>query len=234
VPPASIPEWVKAYGQWLYDRKGGWAFEQPVPQICTNTVGPSVFMCFGIVLSGSVSAQFLRTKESFVLRSQRSGLRKRCVPTWGSTLGRSMPTWLKEAVLRRMLTVPGWQERIAHIAQSNVSASDDFAVFCLCEQSNSDQMWESYAATTGFVVAFDANHAAFESLRNPGKLGKVTYSDDPLGTFLGSYGPEAFFRKREKYTFECEWRIIRALYHLEHKARMTVILYSSQSSTPRV
>ena len=78
-------------------------------------------------------------------------------------------------------------------------------------------MWEAYAATTGFVLAFDTTHAAFESLRNPGKLGKITYSDEPLGTFIGSYGPEAFFRKRAKYAFEREWRIIRAIHRLENR-----------------
>jgi hypothetical protein len=30
--PKTVPEWVKAYGQWLYDRSGGWAFDQAVPQ----------------------------------------------------------------------------------------------------------------------------------------------------------------------------------------------------------
>jgi hypothetical protein len=78
-------------------------------------------------------------------------------------------------------------------------------------------MWNGYAGTTGFVLAFDTTHAAFEGLRNPGKQGKVTYSDEPLGTFLGCYGPEAFFRKRNKYAFEREWRIIRAIHRLEDK-----------------
>jgi hypothetical protein len=96
--------------------------------------------------------------------------------------------------------------------QSSMTAPDEFGIFCLCEQPNSNQMWSDYAARTGFVVAFDTTHRAFETLRSPGILGKVTYSDEPLGTFLGSHGPDAFFRKRAKYAFECEWRSIRALH----------------------
>jgi hypothetical protein len=31
--PQPDSEWIKAYGQWLYARKGGWAFEQAIPRI---------------------------------------------------------------------------------------------------------------------------------------------------------------------------------------------------------
>jgi len=51
---------------------------------------------------------------------------------------------------------------------------DEFGIFCLCEQLNSNEMWAGLMRLQpDFVVAFDTSHAAFESLRNPGKLGKV-------------------------------------------------------------
>ncbi len=210
--PQTVPEWVRAYGQWLYDRRGGWTFEQPLPLILYKYCRPE-----RVHVLRECSVRF---SQRIVFEDERE-LRPE-VAAFGtedemrSYMGfnpyfRAMPTWLTEAIVHRMLTGAGWQAGIARIAQSNVKASDEFGIFCLCEQPNSNEMWEAYAATTGFVVAFDTTHAAFDSLRNPGKLGKVTYSDEPLGTFLGSYGPEAFFRKRAKYAFESEWRIIRAL-----------------------
>jgi hypothetical protein len=214
--PQSVPEWVKAYGQWLYDRRGGWTFEQPLPQILYKYYRPErVHVLPQCLVRFSQRVVFddereLRPEVAAFGTEEEMRAYMRFNPYF-----RAMPRWLIDAIVHRMLTGAGWQAGIARIAQSNVKASDEFGIFCLCEQSTSNEMWEAYAATTGFVVAFDTSHAAFDSLRNPGKLGKVTYSDEALGTFLGSYGPEAFFRKRAKYAFECEWRIIRALHRLE-------------------
>lgn len=216
--PKAVQEWVVAFGQWLYDRSGGWAFEQPVPQTLYK-----YYRAERVHVLRDCSVRF---SQRTVFEDERE-LRPEVAEfgteeeiraylafnPWGQTL----PTWLKEAVLRKILTVPGWQQRVLHYAQSGFTASDEFAVFCLCERPNSNEMWEAYAGTTGFVLAFDTAHPAFESLRNPGKLGKITYSDEPLGTFVGSYGPEAFFRKRLKYSFESEWRVIRAIHRLEDK-----------------
>jgi hypothetical protein len=212
----SVPEWVKAFGQWLYDRKGGWAFEQPIPGTLYKYYRPErVHVLRECSVRFSQRTAFddereLRPEVAAFGTEEEIRVYMDFDPAF-----RVKPMWLKEALVHRMLTQKGWQERVTQIAQSNVKASDEFGVFCLCEQPNSNEMWAAYAATTGFVVAFDTTHASFDSLRNPGKLGKVTYSDEPLGTFLGSYGPEAFFRKRAKYAFECEWRIIRALHRLE-------------------
>lgn len=213
--PQPVHEWVKAYGQWLYNRKGGWAFEQPVPRMLYKYCRPErVHVLRECSVRFSQRAAFddereLRPEVAAFGTEEEIRVYMDFDPTF-----QAKPTWLKEELLRRMFTEKGWQERVTQIAQSNVKASDEFGVFCLCEQPNSNEMWAAYAATTGFIVAFDTTHASFESLRNPGKLGRVTYSDEPLGTFLGSYGPEAFFRKRAKYAFECEWRIIRALHRL--------------------
>jgi hypothetical protein len=68
------------------------------------------------------------------------------------------------------------------------------------------------------VVAFDTTQAGFAQLKSPGKLGKVSYGDEPYGTYLGmleNEGVSFFFRKRTKYAFEKEWRSIRALKRLE-------------------
>jgi len=215
--PQSAPEWVKAYGQWLYERRGGWTFEQPIPRILYKYLRPE-----RVHVLQECSVRF---SQRIVFDDERELCPE--VAAFGTEeemraymqfnpYFRAMPTWLVDAIVRRIMTGTGWQTGLAHLAQSNVKASDEFGVFCLCEQQNSKEMWEAYAATNGFVVAFDTTHPAFDSLRNPGKLGKVTYSDEPLGTFLGSYGPEAFFRKRAKYAFEREWRIIRALHRLRN------------------
>jgi hypothetical protein len=216
--PQPVREWVKAYGQWLYERKGGWEFEQAVPRTLYKYCRPErVHVLRECSVRFSQRTAFddereLRPEVAAFGTEEEIRVYMDFDPAF-----RVKPMWLKEELLHRMLTEKGWQERVTKIAQSNVKASDEFGVFCLCEQPNSAEMWAAYAATTGFVIAFDATHASFESLRNPGKLGKVTYSDEPLGTFLGSYGPEAFFRKRAKYAIEREWRIIRALHRLERK-----------------
>lgn len=216
--PESGQEWVKAYGQWLYDRSGGWAFEQPVPQILYKYYRPErVHVLRDCSVRFSQRTAFDDERElrpevaAFGTEEEiRAYMR---FNAWYSTL----PAKFKDAIVRMVLTHPGWQSWLTRIAQSNMKASDEFGIFCLCEQPSSNEMWGAYATREGFVVSFDTTHAAFDSLRNPGKLGRVTYSDEPLGTFLGSYGPGAFFRKRAKYAFECEWRSIRALYRLKHE-----------------
>jgi hypothetical protein len=216
--PKTVPDWVKAYGQWLYETRGGWAFDQAVPQTLYK-----YYRADRVHVLRDCSVRF---SQRTVFDDERE-LRPE-VAAFGTEQeiraylafnpwGQRLPTWLKEAVLWKILVVPGWQQHVLHYAQSGFKAPDEFAVFCLCDQPNSDEMWKTYAGTTGFVLAFDTTHPTFEALRNPGKLGKITYSDEPLGTFLGSYGPEAFFRKRLKYSFEREWRIVRAIHRLEDK-----------------
>jgi hypothetical protein len=216
--PKVVQQWVKDYGQWLYDRSGGWTFDQPIPQTLYKYCRPErVHVLRDCSVRFSQRTVFedkreLRPDVAAFGTEEEMRAYMRFNPYY-----RAMPTWLIHAIVHRMLTGAGWQAGIARIAQSNVKASDEFAVFCLCEQSNSDEMWQSYAATAGFVIAFDTTHATFDSLKNPGKLGRITYSDEPLGTFLGSYGPEAFFRKRNSYAFEREWRILRAIHRLERR-----------------
>lgn len=48
-------------------------------------------------------------------------------------------------------------------------------------------------------------------LKNPGLIGAVEYSDEPISSFLSTYGASSFFRKRTQYSFEAEWRSVRAL-----------------------
>jgi len=212
---SSDQEWVKEYGRYLYEQRGGWAYEKAVPRFLYKYYRPE-----RLHVLRECSARF---SQRTVFEDNRE-LRPD-VAAWGTEQeirdymrfdpwSRNLPTWLKELVLQKILIEPGWQARLVRITQSSMTAPDEFGIFCLCEQPNSDPMWNDYAALAGFVVAFDTTHAAFNTLRSPGILGKVTYSDDPLGTFLGSHGPDAFFRKRAKYAFECEWRSIRALHRL--------------------
>lgn len=114
---------------------------------------------------------------------------------------------------------PKYQARALQVAQAHMKSPDAFGVFCLTESPDCERMWTEYADNgKGFVIAFDTAQADFEQLRTPGKLGKVEYSDEPLGSFLGMMENQAagiFFRKRMKYAFEAEWRSIRALTKLE-------------------
>jgi hypothetical protein len=114
-----------------------------------------------------------------------------------------------------------WQKMLVTIAKSSMRSPDRFGIFCLTESLASEQMWTEYADhSRGFLICFDTNHFGFDQLRTPGRLGKVSYSDEPYGTFLGAMGTEGagiFFRKRLKYAFEREWRSIRSLDQLEYQ-----------------
>jgi hypothetical protein len=121
------------------------------------------------------------------------------------------PTALKEAVIGHVLNTPGREEELIRQTQGWLTAPDQFAVFCLCENSGSRRMWNQYARNgTGFVVAFDTQHPTFALLKSPGLIGEIEYSEEPISSFLSTYGASSFFRKRAQYRFEAEWRSVRA------------------------
>lgn len=106
--------------------------------------------------------------------------------------------------------------------QKNIKVRDELGIFCLTEAADCDQMWTEYAGNgRGFGIGFDTAHTGFEQLKGRGHLGKVYYSDEPIGSALGSLWNDdavgALFRKRMKYAFEREWRAIRMLHRLEHR-----------------
>ncbi|MFZ3275275.1 MAG: DUF2971 domain-containing protein [Candidatus Sulfotelmatobacter sp.] len=126
-------------------------------------------------------------------------------------LGRHPPA-LKEAVIAHVLNTPGREQELIRQTQAWLTAPEEFGVLCLCENSLSRRMWNQYASGgEGFVVAFDTKHPAFAFLRTPGLIGGVEYSNEPISSFLSKYGVSAFFRKRTRYSFEAEWRSVRAL-----------------------
>jgi hypothetical protein len=122
------------------------------------------------------------------------------------------PRALKEAAIAHILNTPEREQRLIRQTQEWLSVPEEFAVFCLCENSLSRRMWGQYAGNgEGFVVAFDTRNPTFALLRSPGLIGEVEYSDTPISSFLSKYGTSAFFRKRIRYAFEAEWRSVRAL-----------------------
>jgi hypothetical protein len=134
--------------------------------------------------------------------------------------GLKLPPGLPANVLVLLIAEsPRAQVIATRIAMANMKSLDQFGVFCLTESRDSQQMWTEYADDRkGFVVAFSTAHEGFEQLSSPGKLGKVSYSDEPYGTYLQMLEDEGvafFFRKRMKYAVEREWRSIRALQRLE-------------------
>jgi len=115
---------------------------------------------------------------------------------------------------------PVWQRLALETALNSKKSQDQFGLFCMTDVWNNERMWDEYAAGgTGFVVGFDTTCFAFGSLKAPGKLGKVRYSDGPMGTFLSlivdGTAPETFFRKRMQFAYEREWRSIRHLDRLK-------------------
>jgi hypothetical protein len=114
---------------------------------------------------------------------------------------------------------PRHQERAKEVAEQNIKSIHQLGIFCLTEAPDNERMWAEYADTSrGFVLAFDTTHPSFNRLKAPGTFGKVEYNDEPFGTVLGALereGASGLFRKRNKYSFEAEWRSIRLLSALE-------------------
>jgi hypothetical protein len=128
------------------------------------------------------------------------------------------PAALKEAVIAHVLNTPDREQELIRQTQGWLTAPEKFAVFCLCENSLSRQMWNQYASNgKGFVVAFEARHPTFALLKSPGLMGGVEYGDEPISSFLSRYGASAFFRKRTRYSFEAEWRSVRSLTRFKDK-----------------
>ncbi len=107
--------------------------------------------------------------------------------------------------------------------QKNIRVRDELGTFFLTEAADSDRMWTEYADQgRGFIIGFGTLHSGIDQLKGRGHLGKVTYSDEPIGSALGSLWNDdavgALFRKRMKYAFEREWRRVRMLKRLERCA----------------
>lgn len=126
----------------------------------------------------------------------------------------------KNVLVKMIAEVPEYQQIATGGLKAGITMLDKVGIFCLSEVSDSDRMWAEYAGNAkGFIIGFDAGHAGIEQLKGRGRLGKVVYSDEPVGSALASLwngeGIEALFRKRTRYSFEQEWRIIRVLERLE-------------------
>jgi hypothetical protein len=125
-------------------------------------------------------------------------------------------------VVAGLATDPVQQKRALENLQRAITVKDELGCFCLTEFPNSQRMWTEYAAQgTGFVMGFNTRHSGFvQQLMPRGRLGKVEYSDEPFGSALGTILEEdatgLMFRKRLKYSFESEWRIVRLLRRLQH------------------
>jgi hypothetical protein len=131
---------------------------------------------------------------------------------------------LAPAVVVKCLTEDPKKQKLAlESLQNNIPVRDELGVFCLTDTADSDQMWTEYTvAGKGFVIGFAAAHPGFGQLMGQGRLGKVSYSDEPIGsalaTILENDAAGTMFRKRMRYAFEKEWRIIRMLHRLERFA----------------
>jgi hypothetical protein len=124
-------------------------------------------------------------------------------------------------IVQALASNPEAQKSAIQNLRQNTPVVDELGSLCLTDAPDSERMWMEYAKnSTGFVLAFDTNHRGFSTLlKGQGHVGKMSYSDEPfgsaLGTILGDEGAGVLFRKRTKYSFEREWRIIRMLKRLE-------------------
>jgi hypothetical protein len=153
----------------------------------------------------------------------------------GLQLSGGLPAHVIIAALARS---PRAQKIAIENLQKNIPARDEMGILCLTDTADCDQMWAEYAGDgTGFVIGFDTGHAAFELLKTPGRLGKVSYSDTPIGSALGSLWNDeaigALFRKRMKYAFEREWRSLRMLKRLERCSIPDVFLSPFDAASVR-
>jgi hypothetical protein len=131
---------------------------------------------------------------------------------------------------------PERQRQLTRLTVDRMVSPDVFGILCLTENRFSERMWTEYGEDgAGFVIGFDTAHPGFTQLTTPGKLGKVYYSDEPVGTLLGTLEEEGagyFCRKRMKYAFEKEWRSFRAFPHLKNAApRLFVSAFDPASVT---
>jgi hypothetical protein len=127
---------------------------------------------------------------------------------------------LPASVIVAALTLsPKHQKTAIENLQRNTAVRDELGSFCLTEVPDSERMWAEYADKgKGVVIGFDTGHPGFIAQLMPrGRLGKMEYSDEPFGSALGAMeeqGAGVMFRKRLKYSFENEWRIVRLLKRL--------------------
>ena len=131
---------------------------------------------------------------------------------------RRHPIELREKVIASIIDDPSKAEEMLRNTQRWLTVPEEFAVFCLCENFDSAAMWRRYAGQgKGFVVAFDTRAPSFSILRSRGIIGQVEYNDEPYSSMLSAYGASSFFRKRRRFEFEAEWRILRAISKLDHR-----------------
>jgi Protein of unknown function (DUF2971) len=126
-------------------------------------------------------------------------------------------------IVRALATDPRQQKLAIENMQRHTTVKDELGCFCLTEFADSGRMWTEYAGNEkGFVLGFDTAHRGFiQQLIPRGRLGKMSYSDEPFGSALGAVedeGAGVMFRKRMRYAFEREWRIVRLLKGLEQSS----------------
>lgn len=94
---------------------------------------------------------------------------------------------------------------------------EHIGALCLSEVADSLLMWSHYAAShTGFVVEFNSHHPHFHERRSDQDefrhLRRVLYRDTrPSAPLSELEGPEFFLVKSSHWSYEREWRILRAL-----------------------
>jgi hypothetical protein len=94
---------------------------------------------------------------------------------------------------------------------------EHIGALCLSEVPDSLLMWSHYAAShTGFVLEFNAHHPCFHERRSESDefrhLRRVLYRDArPSAPLSEMEGAEFFLVKSAHWSYEREWRIMRAL-----------------------
>jgi hypothetical protein len=85
------------------------------------------------------------------------------------------------------------QQQALATLNRTTTVKDELGCFCLTEVSDSERMWKEYADNSkGFVLGFDTSHSGLvQQLMPRGRLGKISYSDEPFGSALGRWRTKA-------------------------------------------
>ena len=193
-------------------------WEYPVPRILYKYFPPNLFRVLTDSFVRFSQKQVFDDELEFTPPIARYGTEEE-IRTFMKTdpvLSR-YPEKLMVLTAKHILSSPEREQAQIDQAKKYLTAPDEYVAFCLTEDPKCERMWIEYAANrSGFVVAFDTTHPKFSLLRRPGLLGKVEYTDDPISSFLSTYGTDTFFRKRTKYSFELEWRSLRSKKRFDH------------------
>lgn len=128
-------------------------------------------------------------------------------------------------------TFQGVRRDSKKLAQNPSLFTEQFGVLSLTDKPDNLLMWAHYAAShRGFVIELESKHPFFSFPANPthSALRKVDYVERRNVSTLISEGDNpyrAFFLKSNYWSYESEWRLVRALQDADRKLEGNIYLF---------